>query len=438
MNVQTMHTLPLEGDVALLKLLLQELMPLSRTIVSDDMERAADLIDRAAGRPAVRYHYPSGAEYGSWVVPPSWNIRHASLSDGQRVIVSTDDHVLFLAPYSMPFEGWVSRQELLDHVVISKAFDDAFAYQHRVAYDFQKRLRQWELSLPRRIVESLDRDRYFVKIDVDVRPGAMNVLEYTEPGSDPHTKVALLAHLCHSGQANDGLSGVLAGLALLHRLAARPHRFTYQLLVMPETIGSVVHVIAQGLSPKTLRCAAFLETMGAGERLFLKHTRTADRPIDLAIKSLVREDTSLGVHNFYDGYGNDELVFDFANVGIPAVGIQYYPFKEYHSSRDSAELIDWDRFVRAVDVAEELFCRLEADRLVRLKYPGPPYLTRYGLYADAVMEKSRWRQISTLLMLCDGHHSLLQMCEESGLPFAEVEQFVHTLDRAGLLVSESG
>lgn len=412
--------------------LLRELVPLNRTIVSDDMDRAADLLDQAVGRPAVRYRYPSGTEYGSWVIPPSWNIREAFLSDGERVIASLRDHVLFVAPYSAPFEGWVSRDELMQHVNLSKAFDDAFLYQHRLAYDYQKRLQGWEISVPRRLAATLQRDRYFVKIDVDVRPSAMNVLEYIAQGRDA-TTVALLSHLCHSGQANDGLSGVLAGLALLRRLDARPHRLTYKLLVFPETIGSAVHVVAQGLSPEHIACAAFLETMGAGERLFLKKTRTGDRRIDLAVNSLAREHPEIGVLGFFEGYKNDELVFDFANVGIPSVGVQYYPFEEYHTSRDTAEIIDWAKWWRAVELTEELFRRFEADRIIRLKHPGPPYLSRYRLYADAVNENARYRQNSRLLALCDGRHSLLEMCEQSGLPFRDVEHFFETLDRADLL-----
>lgn len=414
--------------------LLKEITPLNRTIVSDDMERTADLLDQAMGFPAKRYRYPSGAEYGSWVVPPSWNVREAFLSDGDSVIASYKDHALFLAPYSVPFEGWLSREELLEHTVLCQAFEDAFCYQHRIASDYQRRLRGWEISLPRRVVASLNRSRYFLKIDVDVHPGTLNVLEYTAEGEE-QTTVALLAHLCHPGQANDGLSGVLASMTLIRRLLSKSHRFTYKALMMPETIGSVIHVIAQGLSPKQIQCAAFLETMGGGERLCVKRSRTGAAPIDLAVQSLIRERPEIGALGFFEGYGNDELIFDFANVGIPSIGVQYYPFAEYHSSRDSAESVDLSKITRAVEVAEELFRRLEADRLIRLKYPGPPYLTRYRLYADAVTERERHLQIAQVLALCDGQHSLLQICEESRMPFNEVADFFSTLGREGLMES---
>lgn len=419
-------------EMAILEPLLRTLAPLNRTIVSDDMDRAADILDEAVGVPATRHQYPSGKEYGSWVVPPSWNLREAVLTDGEQVIVSSGDHALFVAPYSMPFEGWVSKAELMEHVVMSSTFDDVFVYQHRVAYDYQKQLKRWEISLPRQVAAALARDRYFVKIDPDVRPGTLNVLEYTAPGRE-ETTVALLAHLCHPGQANDGLSGVVAGVALIRRLVRRPHRFTYKFLVMPETIGSAVHVVAQDLTPRQFACAVFLETMGRGDRLYLKKSRTGDRPLDGAIDTLARERPDIGTHSFFEGYGNDELVFDFANVGIPSGGVQYYPFAEYHTSRDIPENIDWEKMGVAVELVEELLRRLETDRVIRLRYPGPPYLSRYRLYADAVTERSRFRQNSVLLSLCNGHHTILDMCNASGLRFDEVVEFFGLLDREGLL-----
>lgn len=412
--------------------LMEQLVPLNRTIVSDDMDRAAELLAQWAGRPAAWYRYPSGSDYGSWVVPPSWNIREAILSNGDRVIASAQDHVLFLAPYSMPFEGWVSREELLSHVAPARGVPEAFSYQHRLAYDFRKRLRRWEISLPQSILTLLDRERYFVKIDVEVKPGTMNVLEFTEPGQEK-TTVALLAHLCHSGQANDGLSGVLAGLAVLDRLAAEPHRFTYKLLVMPETIGSAVHIIAQGISAQSVACTVFLETMGTGERLYLKHSRSGTSRLDLAINSMVREQPDVGALGFLDGYGNDELVFDFANVAIPSGGVQYHPFPEYHTSHDTASIIDWAKWDRAVNLTEALCRRLDADRTIRLRYPGPPYLTRYGLYVDSVVDHAHWERINRALMCCDGRHTLLEICEQSGLSFSEVSRFFGTLEREGLL-----
>ena len=418
-------------ELAALGPLLAALVPLNRTIVSDDMERSLDLIDAEAPVPSRRYRYPSGAEYGSWIVPPSWNVREAYVSDGVSVLGSYRDHPLFLAPYSAPFDGWVERDELVRHVFLFGDRDDTYAYQHRVAYDYHKRLADWEISLPRRVVAAMHAERYYVKIDVDVRPGHLNVAEYVVRGTEERS-IALVAHLCHPGQANDGLSGVIAGLAFLRRVSSRPHRFTYRLIVLPETIGSAVHVIDQGLSPARVEAAVFLETMGGGERLCVKLSRRGDTMIDRAGEGVAR-DAGLEVIGFDDGYGNDEHVLDFPNVGIPTIGIQHYPVPGYHTSADSGELIDWSAMSRAVLALDAITERLERDRLVALRYPGPPYLSRYRLYADFVRERDRFRQVSAMLSLCDGQHTIRDIAERTAVPVVDVVAFFDVLGREGLL-----
>jgi aminopeptidase-like protein len=410
--------------------------PLNRTIVSAGIDRAAEILESAMGEPAVRFSYPSGEAFGSWIIPPAWNLIRAELSDAKGVLMNHEGHPLFVAPYSIPFRGWVSREELWEHLVPCRAFDDAFSYEHRLAYDFRKRLKSWALSLPQQMLSRLDQSHYHVLIEAEVENRAMNVLEWTSPGSE-ETTVAILAHLCHPGQANDGLSGVISGCALLQRLRNWKHRLTYKLIVFPETIGSVAHIISQNLTKEKIAYSIFLETMGAGERLYLKRSRTGQRPIDAVLESCAQDTPDVGLLNFDEGYGNDERVFDFANVGIPSVGIQYFPYPEYHTSRDNADLIDWSKMTTALDLVERIFRRYEANRVIRLRYPGPPYLTRYQLYADCENEAERFQQIAQMLDLCDGRHDLIEMWRASKLPFEEVCHFFSTLDSAGLLKEEA-
>jgi len=75
----------------------------NRTIVSSDFEQSMSLL--AAEIPLTIHRYPSGNEYGTWVVPPQWDVKKAVLSDGDRTIASYEDHPLFLAPYSTSFTG---------------------------------------------------------------------------------------------------------------------------------------------------------------------------------------------------------------------------------------------------------------------------------------------------------------------------------------------
>ena len=52
------------------------------------------------------------------------------------MIASYDERPLFLAPYSLPFSGLVTRDELIQHTFSNPAKPDAFCYEFRLAYNY--------------------------------------------------------------------------------------------------------------------------------------------------------------------------------------------------------------------------------------------------------------------------------------------------------------
>ena len=61
------------------------------------------------------HRFTTDEEYGTWVIPPEWDLKSASLSRDGDIIVSHEDCKLFVAAYSLPFSGTVTKEELLEH-----------------------------------------------------------------------------------------------------------------------------------------------------------------------------------------------------------------------------------------------------------------------------------------------------------------------------------
>lgn len=60
---------------------------------------------------------------------------------------------------------------------------------------------------------------------------------------DCEEEISFLADYCHPGQANDSWSGLIMFMKIMHTIARyKKRRFTYRLLIMPETIGSDVYI----------------------------------------------------------------------------------------------------------------------------------------------------------------------------------------------------
>lgn len=396
----------------------------NRTIVSTDFRECLGLL--AEEIPLMIHRYPSGTEYGTWVIPPQWDVKKALLSDGEQVIASVQDHPLFLAPYSSSFTGWISREELLRHTRSKPETPEAFSYEFRFAYDFRKRLSDWAITLPHRIVEDLQRPRYFVDIQVETSPGEMLVGESRIRG-ETDTTFAFLTHLCHSGQANDGLAGVAAGVELMRRVKKefpRP-RLSYQLLVMPETIGSAVYLASEEERINSYVGAVFLEMVGIRSPLRLAHTRRGDTYIDRVMKeALCRLGAPFAECPFLESWGNDERIFDSPGVGIPAGSLERFPFHWFHTSQDNLEQTDPSSLEEIVEILVEIVRILESDFIPHPRQKVPVYLTRYALYADWERERAQHDVNASIIDLLWSGLSVFDMAKRLDLPYEKVRQFV--------------
>lgn len=405
----------------------------NRTIVSKDIPGVLDAIERALGDPLIRHRFPSGADHGTWVVPPRWDVREAWLKgpDG-RVIASYTDHPLFLAPYSQAFRGRVGLDELKRHVRMHPTLPDAFCYEHRVAYDFQRRLNEWVLTLPRQTVEALPEGEYEVCIDVEVEPGEMLVAEYVLPGETDEC-IALLSDYCHPGQFNDSVSGIVAMVEVLARLRAQPkRRYTYRWFIFPETIGSCVFIAANPSILQGMKLAIFSEMVGWGGPFTVTHRKLKPQAV---ASHLARE---LAVHwpdtrvlDLFEGWGNDELIFEYA--GVPSLSVQRLEIPEYHSSADHWRHMEPESITRAVDMIHRLCTVMERDAVYAPVQPVPFYMTRFGLYRDAIFEQTDFALRRNVLYGLDGRQSLLEIASSLGYDFDVVEDFAGRIFELGLL-----
>ncbi len=402
----------------------EKLLLKNRTIVSSDNVHSLSVLGEVV--PLVLHRYPTGAEYGTWVVPPRWDVKRALLSDGEKILASAQDHPLFLAPYSAPFTGWVSRQELDAHVITRPEMPDVFPYEYRLAYDYSRRLKDWVIALPYALVERLNGSRYFVDIEVETSPGELLVGESFHPGRSQAT-FCLLSHLCHPGQANDGLAGVAVGVEAMRRIREEfPHpRLSYQLLVLPETIGSAVYLASHEEKIPSYLGGLFLEMAGIRSPLRYGGTRRGDTYIDRVMReALTQHGAPFSECSFLESWGNDERVFDSPGIGIPTGSLERHPYRWYHTSGDDLSQTDPGSLEEMVEVVMAAVRIMEADFIPRPVSRIPIYLTRYRLYADWEQQREDYDSRARIMDLFWKGLSVFDISQRVALPYAKVRAFV--------------
>ncbi len=378
--------------------IIDKLLMKNRTIVTSDVALCMDII--SARYPIKLHEYPTGSEYQTWPIPPEWNVKKAVLTDGKNVIASHDESPLFVARYSLPFSGTVTKEDLVKHTFTNPARPDAFCYEFRLAYNYQRRLKEWRIALPHDRLQALPDGEYHVEIDVEVKPGNMLVAESAHPGSSGYW-FTFLAHYCHVAQANDGLAGVAVMLEAVERIRRKyPNpRFGYKALLMPETIGSSVYAATHEAELDATVGAVFSEMGGAESPLQLVFSRRGDTYIDRIFLHVLRKLGKLPCRfvAFRKGWGNDELVFDAPGLGVPVVSMDRHPFDAYHTHHDNMELVKLDKLEEVVDVLTGVADALELDYIPRPRNRVPAYLTRFDLYSDWTHQREQY-DINTLLL----------------------------------------
>jgi aminopeptidase-like protein len=225
------------------------------------------------------------------------------------------------------------------------------------------------------------------------------------------------------------LAGVVTGIEFMKRLRERrpQPKYTYRLLILPETFGSAVYCANHTDDLDNSIGAVFTEMPGAVSDLQFVHSRRGDTYIDRVFRHVLKvhgKPTRLCA--FRGGWGNDELMFDSAGLGTPAISLDRYPFPEYHTHHDDITRFHPDKldeivelFLRAVDIIERDFIPRPVNRV-------PVYLTRHDLYNDWTWERSQYDFNARIIDSMWSNRSIFDIAIENGL---DVELALDYADR---------
>ncbi len=416
--------------------LIHELWFLKREIVSDDYDRA--LARLAAEIPMTIHEYPTGTHAWTWTVPEKWTCHEAYLEtlDGRRLI-DYADHPLHVVSYSLPFEGVVSRDELFQHLHVHKHLPDA------IPFVFKYYQRDWGLCCSQTLRNSLTDEEYRVVIRTSFEPGALKVGEVVVPGESEQSFM-LVAHLCHPAMVNDDLTGVIVGLDVARALLARPKpRYTYRLLILPETIGSVAYLSShEDLIPKMVG-GLFLEMLGNDAPLALQQSLQPTSQSDKALVSALRgiaPDAYVGSYRTI--INNDERQFNAPGVRVPMLSLsrvenpnspeaRFNPYPQYHSSADTPDIISEARLIHARDTVLALLDAFERNQYVVNNFKGEVFASGQGIWIDYHVNPEGHDHLFKIMDLCDGEHSIADIAVALDISFQAV------WNTASLLVERS-
>jgi aminopeptidase-like protein len=407
------------------------LYPICRSITGNGVRDTLRLLGEHV--PLDVHEVPTGTPVFDWVVPPEWNVRDAYVknSRGERIIDFQRSN-LHVVSYSVPVHTRMSLAALRPHLHSLESCPDWIPY--RTSY-YQP---TWGFCLSHRQLLALPEDEYEVCIDSTLTDGSLTYGETLVTG-DTDEEVLISCHICHPSLGNDNLSGIVVAAFLARALAASPRRYSYRFLFVPGMIGPITWLAKNETQLHRTKHGLVLACIGDSGGFTYKRSRQRTADIDRAVMHVLQSTGRPYTTLEFSPYGYDERQYCSPGINLPVGCLMRTPhgeYPEYHTSADDLSLVRPEALAESLRICLTIADVLDGDgRYLNQSPKCEPQLGRRGLYGSMGGADPRVEQLALLwaLSMSDGSHTLLDIAERAGLPFATLKRAADALESKGLL-----
>ncbi len=414
----------------------KDLYPINRSITGLGVRQTLAYLGNLLSG-LVIHEVPSGTVVFDWTVPDEWTIRDAYITDesGER-IVDFQKHNLHVVSYSEPVDVWLDRDELEPYLYSLPDQPDA------IPYVTSYYARRWGFCLTHNQRMALPPGCYHVVVDSDLKPGVLNYAELILPG-ETDEEVLLSTYICHPSMANNEVSGPVVTAALGQWLQSlEKRRYTYRIVFIPETIGSIVYLNRNIDQLKRQVIAGFNITCIGDDRSYSYVPSRAGNTLSdkVGLHVLKHTDVDFKRYSWLDR-GSDERQYCAPGVDLPIATImrsKYGEYPEYHTSLDNFNVVTPSGLEGGFIALRRAIEIIEQNSYLTGSVLCEPQLGKRGLY-PTLGAKGSGKEVSVMMNLisyCDGTRTLLEIASLIEEPFWELIPIVEKLVFHGLLVQK--
>ncbi len=412
----------------------KELWPINRSITGEGVRETLDRIKVHLPKLEIK-SIPSGTPVFDWVIPREWSVNEAYIiSPSGMKICDFKVNNLHLLGYSIAFNGKLPLAELKDYLHTLPEQPDAIPY---ITSYYKER---WGFCLTHEQYENLEDGEYEVFIDSKLFNGELNYGELLIEGQSEE-EIFLSTYICHPSMANNELSGptVLTFLAQWLLEKEKP-RYSYRIIFIPETIGSISYLSLHYKQMKKRVFAGFNVTCVGDDRAYSYVPSRAGNTISdqVALHVLKSIDPNFVKYTWLDR-GSDERQYCAPGIDLPIASIMrtaYGQYPEYHTSLDDLENVVTPKGLEGGYLAlRRAMEAIEKNKRYCVTTLCEPQMSKRGLYPTLSVKKSneQVKLMIDLISLCDGKSSLLEIAEYLKTPIWDLYEIVETLVSQKLL-----
>lgn len=411
-----------------------QLWPLNRSLTGEGVRKTLD---------KIRNHLPnmvvssiaSGTKVFDWTIPKEWYVNEAYIvKPNGRKICDFSKNNLNLLGYSIPFEGNLNLDQLKKHLHTIPEQPNAIPY---VTSYYEKK---WGFCISQNELNSLKDGEYKVKIDTKLFDGELNYGEIIIPGKSQR-EVFLSTYICHPSMANNELSGITVTTYLAKWLQELSHReFTYRIVFVPETIGSITYLSKNYIEMKKKIFAGFnVSCVGDNRTYSYLPSRSGDTLSDEVAKHILNWTNPNFIRYTWFDRGSDERQYCSPGIDLPIASIlrsKYGEYPEYHTSLDKlGNVVTPEGLEGGYNAIKNAIELIERNKKYKLKFLGEPQMSKRDLY-PTISTKKIDKQIKLMMdfiSMCDGKTSILEIANKLNVPAWDLYNLTEMLNYKNLI-----
>ena len=408
--------------------LCEELFPINRSLTGKGVRETLNIIKRELSDLEI-FEVPSGTNCFDWEIPKEWNCKDAYLIDPNgKKFCDFKENNLHLVGYSLPINRNIKLDDLQNHLYSLPNNPSAIPY---VTSYYKER---WGFCLKDEVRQNLIDGEYKVFIDSTLEDGHMTYGELILPG-ETEQEIFLSTYICHPSMANNELSGPVLTQALAKYIQLlKSRRYTYRIIFIPETIGSIYY-LSKHLENMKSNIIAGYNISCVGDDLvysFLPSRRGDTLSDHIAMHVLDNYVDKYIKYSFLDR-GSDERQYCSPNVNLPIACIsrsKYGEYEEYHTSKDDLNFISAKGLQNSYEVYKKCIDALENNKVYEVSEYCEPQLGKRGLYPTLGAKKERnklLKNIMNFLAYADGKNDLLKISSIVRTSIWELGEIVNLL-----------
>ncbi|MGG3888384.1 DUF4910 domain-containing protein [Metabacillus fastidiosus] len=418
-----------EGE--LMHQLMTELYPICRSITGDGVRETLKIIQEIV--PLTIHEVPTGTKVFDWEIPKEWNIKDAYILDEEgNKVVDFKKNNLHVVSYSIPVDKVISLKELQDHLYSLEEQPDAIPY---ITSYYKER---WGFCIAHNERKQLKEGKYRVFIDSELKEGSLTYGELIIRG-ESEEEIFLSTYICHPSMANNELSGPVLTTYLAKWILSSPRKYTYRIIFIPETIGSITYLSRNLDKMKANIIAGYNISCVGDEReySFLSSRKGKTLADKVALNILTFNKIDYKSYSFLKR-GSDERQYCSPGIDLPVASImrsKFGRYPEYHTSLDNLDLVTADGLQGSFNIYIECIELIEKNEIYKVNCFGEPQLGRRGLYPTlSTKETGRMvRDMMNFIAYADGETDLVEISNLINVPVKTLYPIIDKLYNAELI-----